>query len=257
LEKPEYLALWYLDLGETEGRGLEFGFQSGRSPSLGILLPLPGLCETLGIPWSFEAPLLAGRRLPYLAQTGGERESQNPGQTGQYHTIVVRSKAGAGETPEGGTPWGEVLGELLYRYAHYGNWDGHREYNYLILQAGGRTLFIAELPLTLIVLGTCSLFLCGIIFIPRFPFKPALQVPGIEKTSPGKRTGPLGAELIVWICVLGTAAMALFRISLYPLWGLALIPAFAARSLHRALPRRLCLGGLGLYLAFLLIVTFR
>jgi hypothetical protein len=103
------------------------------------------------------------------------------------------------------------------------------------------------------VLGTCSCFLCGVIFIPRFPFKPALPDHGL----PGGRKGPIGSEILLWICLLGTLGMALFRISLYPLWALALIPAFAARSIHRTLPRRLCLGGLGLYLAFLLAVTFR
>jgi hypothetical protein len=253
LEQPEYSTLWYLDLGESETGALEFGFQSGRAPSLGILLPLPGLCETLGIPWSFETPLLAGRRLPYLAQTG--REPQNPDQTGRYDLLVVRSKAGDEGTPEGETPRAEVLGELLRRYSRYGN--EHREHNYLILQAGGRTLFIAELPLTLIVLGTCSFFLCGIIFIPRFPFKPAPPVQGTKEPGGLSPLRVLGIELLLWACLLGTVAMAFFRISLYPLWALALIPAFAARNLHRPLPRRLCLGGLGLYLAFLLILTFR
>jgi hypothetical protein len=256
-ERPEYSVLWYLDLGETETGALEFGFQSGRAPALGSLLPLPGLCETLDIPWSFAAPLLAGRRLPYLAQTGGDREPQDPGQTGQYDVLTVRSKAGAGETPEGALPRDEILGELLHRYARYGTWNEHREHNYLILQAGGKTLFIAELPLILIVLGTCSFFLCGIIFIPRFPFKPAPPVRGTKEPGGLSPLRILGIELLLWACLLGTAAMAFFRISLYPLWALALIPAFAARNLHRPLPRRLCLGGLGLYLGFLLIVTFR
>jgi hypothetical protein len=140
------------------------------------------------------------------------------------------SGSAAGE----GTIDGALLGEFIRRYARaLGEEQGNpkEEQNYLAFRLLGTFFIIPELPLALGFLALGLIFFCGLLFLPSVP-------PG--GLSQGLRQIPAAA--VLWLCAIVLTGTAFYRLSLYPFYAPALIPAFAARSVRRPLFRRICMG---------------
>lgn len=195
----------YLDIGaEQAGGTLAFG--AAGAPPLAWLLPIPGICEALEIPWSLGGPFLA---------SGTDPADNSAGR------VLIRA------APGGRALDGALLGDLIRRYGQALGEEpeeGNLERNYLLFPLPGKLFIAGELALALGFLALALIFCCGFLFLP-----PA-------------RPGALPASALLWLCMLVIGGTALYRLSLYPFYGPALIPAFAARSLRRPLPRRLCAG---------------
>jgi hypothetical protein len=258
LDEMENAILWYLDIPVEDETPGALVFASGRLPGLGYVRGLPALCDELGIPRSFEVPLFPGTALLARQAPTGTRpytEQQLDEQFQRYRdSILVRG--GKGEATLGA----EVLGELIRRYGT--GIGATREHNYLMFQLAGkkaeprRVVFISELRLALLFLAGGTFFFCGLIFFPRFPFWQ--DVAELKSRSvPIKEQGAhIVAIVILWLCILGTAATAIFRLNLYPFWAPAMILSFAARSIRKPLAAWICISGAGLYAALLLFTAF-
>jgi hypothetical protein len=150
---------------------------------------------------------------------------KRPSEKGKTGSAVP---AGEGITGEA------LLGSFIRRYARALGEEQRNpgeEQNYLAFRLLGTFILIPELPLALGFLALALIFFGGLLFLPSAP---------PEGLSRGLRQIPAAA--VLWLCAVVLMGTAFYRLSLYPFYAPALIPAFAARSVRRPLPRRICMG---------------
>jgi hypothetical protein len=230
-------SIFFLDIPmEKEGGTLVFRFK--ETPPLGQMLSIPRICGALNLPWSFENPVTAAPR--FSEGRGTAAEPENPGGRILIYPRQGREAAGYSADGEGSIPEAALWGEFFRRYARTLNQteqeDRNRERNYLAFRLPGIFFVISELPLALGFLTLALLFFCGILFLPA------------PDPGPSRRIGGIAAAAVLWAVMIALTAAAFHRLSLYPFYAPALIPAFAARSLRRPLPRYICVGAAILYL---------
>jgi hypothetical protein len=209
-------------------------FRFKETPPLGQMRSILRICAALKLPWSFENPAVPAAGPRFSADPGTAAENSG----GLIRISLRRGREGAGYSAGGEDPIPDAAGwgEFFRRYALNQPEEEDRERNYLAFRLPGLFFVISELPLVLGFLALALLFFCGLLFFPA------------PNPGPSRRMGGIAAAAVLWAAMIAVTAAAFHRLSLYPLYAPALIPAFAARNLRRPLPRYICMGAAVLYL---------
>jgi hypothetical protein len=219
-------SIFLLDIPAEKQKGTPV-FRFMEPPPLGGLLSIPRICEALKLPWSFADFITAS----------GPRSFESPGAPAENSGSRILVRLRAGGEGAGAAVWGEFFRRCAQALNRAEQEEG-RERNYLAVSLRGVFFVISELPLALGFTALGLIFFCGLLFLPA-----PVPEPGLFRRIDG-----IAAAAVLLLAAIVPAAAAFYRLSLYPLYAPALIPAFAARNLRRLLPRYICMGAAVLYL---------
>jgi hypothetical protein len=142
-ENPENTIMLYADFHNPPEKIL-IHHSGGKTPApLSLLQPIPGLCDSYGVPFAFA---VTSNELYKLGVVEG------PAVLGSSLAHGVPSLYLEGGGPTGEPIPAERLGDLLLGYTDALNFSAENlDYHYLIFQLGNKTVFVPEL-LTVIIL---------------------------------------------------------------------------------------------------------
>jgi hypothetical protein len=142
LENSENAVLVYTDIDEPpEKITLHHGGQKTLAP-LSLLQPIPGLCDSHGVPFSFAVTANELYKLGFVEGPSVLGASLTQGIPSLY---LEGTRNVSGGSPGGKIP-AELLGALLLEYAISLNFSMENlDYHYLIFQYFGKTIFVPEL----------------------------------------------------------------------------------------------------------------
>jgi hypothetical protein len=235
LEDPEHTVLWYLDIGGPEAPGyleINYGAAEGIA-SLGIIRPIPGICQELSIPWSFAAPFNGLYKLRLLKGHPVLRRAF------EEETDALYVSAGRGP-PRSPALNAENLGEFIYRYAAALKNTGDRDRHYAMMQIPLATIFLSEYAIVVFFLtgGAVSLLLTLIFWNRRKRFFSGVK---------------LSSVIVIALVAAGILVSGFLDISFIPLWAAAFLFVLPAGIFHKPL---LLFAGSFLALAYILWVGF-
>jgi hypothetical protein len=217
LEDPEYTVLWYLDIGSRSPGRLRISHGTAeRIASLGIIRPVPGLCEELSIPWSFATPFNGLYKSRILKGPPALRRVFEEDIEGLY----ISADSGALPSPAFN---GESLGEFIFRYAGALDTGGERDRHYAMIQFPLLTVFLSEYAIALLFLsgGAASLLLLLIFWNKRRRLFSGVKISSIAVIA------LVGAGILV---------SGFLDISFIPLWAAAFVFVLPAGILHKPVP---------------------
>ncbi|MDR0451390.1 MAG: hypothetical protein LBH26_09020 [Treponema sp.] len=235
LEDPEHTVLWYLDIGSGEApERLEISHGTAeRIASLGIIRPIPGICEELSIPWSIATPFNGLYKFRLLKGPPALRRAFEE----DTDALYITAYSGAFPSPALN---GETLGEFIYRYTRALDTGGERDRHYAMVQFPLVTVFLSEYAIAVLFLsgGAASLLLILI-----FGSKRKRLFSGIK----------LSSIIVIILVGAGILVSGFLDISFIPLWAAAFLFVLPAGILHKPVP---LFAGSFLAAAYILWVGF-
>ncbi|MDR1900725.1 MAG: hypothetical protein LBQ88_00380 [Treponema sp.] len=163
LNNPDQTVLWYLDLDSPPTRLLFHHGKAGTVAPLSILSPLPGLCESLAIPYTFavrfnglyKLRLAEGPPSLNIALEQGFSSLCIKGENDQTTIKDTETESAAARYIPA-----EILADLFVNYAASVNIKvENQDYHYsLISIPAGKVIFISELLTIVMLLLLCAVF---------------------------------------------------------------------------------------------------
>jgi hypothetical protein len=156
-EDPDHTLVLYLDFREAPSALVIRHGSRGAIAPLNVLRPLPAVCRSRGIPYTFAVRFNELHKLGILDGPPALELVQGAGIPALYMTGRY----------DGAPIAGEDLGDMLFEYANSLDLSGPRaDTHYSIIHYGNNTLFISELTAVILLFALSALFLG--VFLVRF-----------------------------------------------------------------------------------------